>query len=132
MLARGIKTLAIRVKAQNANAQTLAELLKVHPAVAEVNYPGLVSHPDHAHAKQIFSGFGDAEHSLARWDRSHRAIPRGARATCVAPSLGGVESLVTRPATTSHSAMRPEDRQSSASSTIWSASAAASRTRRSH
>ena len=58
LLARGIKTLALRVQAQNANALALARFLEDHPAVAAVNYPGLASHPDHAHAAKLLSGFG--------------------------------------------------------------------------
>jgi O-acetylhomoserine/O-acetylserine sulfhydrylase-like pyridoxal-dependent enzyme len=58
LLARGIKTLSLRVQAQNANALALARFLEDHPAVAAVNYPGLASHPDHAHAAELLSGFG--------------------------------------------------------------------------
>jgi len=111
LLARGIKTMALRVKAQNQGAQALAEFLEGHPAIAMVSYPGLERHPDHDYAKQLFSGFGgmlslqlkggigDAERMLAALE-----LP------AVAPSLGGVETLVTRPSTTSHSGMSAEDR----------------------
>ena len=58
LLARGIKTLALRVRAQNSNAMALARFLAGHPEVAAVNYPGLPSHPDHAHAAALLSGFG--------------------------------------------------------------------------
>ncbi|MGH3649039.1 MAG: trans-sulfuration enzyme family protein, partial [Micromonosporaceae bacterium] len=58
LLARGIKTLAVRVRAQNANAQAVAQLLAGHPKVAAVNYPGLPSHPDHPYAASLLSGFG--------------------------------------------------------------------------
>ena len=58
LLARGIKTLALRVRAQNENATALADFLAGHPQVAAVHYPGLASHPDHAHAAALLSGFG--------------------------------------------------------------------------
>src|SRR5438445_4278771 len=58
LLARGIKTLAIRVRAQNANALALSRFLAAHPKIAAVNYPGLETHPDHRHAREILSGFG--------------------------------------------------------------------------
>jgi cystathionine beta-lyase/cystathionine gamma-synthase len=58
LVARGIKTLALRVRAQNENATALASFLDRHPQVAAVNYAGLASHPDHAHAAGLLSGFG--------------------------------------------------------------------------
>ena len=58
LLARGIKTLALRVRAQNGNAAALASFLDGHRQVAAVNYPGLASHPDHKHAAELLSGFG--------------------------------------------------------------------------
>lgn len=112
LLARGLKTLALRVRAQNANAGALAEFLAAHPAVDEVSYPGLAGHPDHATAAGLFSGFGGmlslrltgglpaAESLLARLRLPYNA-----------PSLGGVESLVTRPVLTSHAGMAHEDRE---------------------
>ena len=58
LLARGIKTMALRVKAQNQGALELAKFLEGHPAIANVSYPGLERHPDHEYAKGLFSGFG--------------------------------------------------------------------------
>jgi cystathionine gamma-synthase/cystathionine gamma-lyase/cystathionine beta-lyase len=111
LLARGIKTMALRVRAQNENARALADFLSDHPRVTEVNYPGLASHPDHAHASTLFSGFGGMlsirlKGGLAAADRMLAAL----RLPAVAPSLGGIESLVTRPAMTSHAGMSPEGR----------------------
>jgi cystathionine gamma-synthase/cystathionine gamma-lyase/cystathionine beta-lyase len=112
LLARGMKTLALRVAAQNANATALAGFLKVHPAVREVNYPGLASHPDRAHAAQLLSGFGGML-SI----RLHGGAPvadrmlDALRLATNAPSLGGVETLITQPVKTSHAGMRPEDRE---------------------
>jgi cystathionine beta-lyase/cystathionine gamma-synthase len=112
LLARGIKTLALRVAAQNANAIALAELLAEHPAVAEVNYAGLASHPDHAHASELFTGFGGVLSFRPRGGvAAAEAILEAVRIPTVAPSLGTTETLITLPVRTSHAGMRPEDRE---------------------
>jgi cystathionine gamma-synthase/cystathionine gamma-lyase/cystathionine beta-lyase len=112
LLARGIKTLALRVRAQNANAMALSAFLAAHPAVAAVNYPGLASHPDHAHAARVLSGFGGMlSLRLHGGEPAAQALLDTVRLPQVAPSLGGVESLITRPATTSHAGMRASDRE---------------------
>jgi cystathionine gamma-synthase/cystathionine gamma-lyase/cystathionine beta-lyase len=112
LLARGLKTLALRVRAQNANAKALAEYLATSDKVAEVNYAGLTSHPDHAHAAELLSGFGGMlSFRLAGGVEAAQAWLDALRLPTVAPSLGGVESLVTRPAITSHAGMSPEDRE---------------------
>ena len=111
LLYRGMKTLAVRVKYQNASAQTLAEFFAQHPAVSTVNYPGLPSHPDYQRACELFDGFGgmlsiELEGGTAAAER----FMQRARLPVIAPSLGGIETLVTRPVTTSHAGMAPEDR----------------------
>jgi cystathionine beta-lyase/cystathionine gamma-synthase len=112
LLARGIKTLALRVRAQNANALALADFLAGHPEVTAVNYPGLASHPDHAHAADLLSGFGGMlSLRLRGGETAAQALLEEVRLPYVAPSLGGVETLITRPAATSHAGMRPEDRE---------------------
>ena len=112
LLYRGMKTLALRVRHQNESALKIARMLDAHAAVARVNYPGLESHPRHARARELFDGFsgmlsfeleGDLEATL-RFMGS-LTIP------LQAPSLGGVETLVTRPATTSHLGMSKAERQ---------------------
>ena len=111
LLARGIKTLALRVQAQNANALALARFLAGHPAVAAVNYPGLASHPDHAHAAKLLSGFGGMlSLRLHGGEQAAQALLDAVTLAYVAPSLGGVETLITRPAATSHAGMSREDR----------------------
>jgi cystathionine gamma-synthase/cystathionine gamma-lyase/cystathionine beta-lyase len=112
LLARGLKTLAVRVRAQNHNALALAEFLAGHPKIAEVNYPGLASHPDHEHAAQLLSGFGGmlSLRPAGGLDAAE-ALIEALRIPSVAPSLGGVESLITRPAATSHAGMSAEDRE---------------------
>jgi cystathionine beta-lyase/cystathionine gamma-synthase len=113
LLARGIKTLSLRVRAQNANALALARFLEDQPAVAAVNYPGLASHPDHAHAAELLSGFGGMlSLRLHGGEQAARALADAVTLAYSAVSLGGVETLVTRPAATSHAGMSPQDRDS--------------------
>ncbi|MDH3215500.1 MAG: aminotransferase class I/II-fold pyridoxal phosphate-dependent enzyme [Candidatus Krumholzibacteria bacterium] len=114
LLHRGLKTLALRVKQQNKSALKIATFLDSHRAVREVNYPGLESHGDHARAKDLFDGYGgmlsfELEGSLADVDRFMRTV----EIPLIAPSLGGVETLLTRPAVTSHAGMSDKDRQKS-------------------
>jgi cystathionine beta-lyase/cystathionine gamma-synthase len=112
LLARGIKTLALRVQAQNGNALALARFLEDHPAVAAVNYPGLASHPDHAHAEKLLSGFGGMlSLRLHGGEQAARALLDAVTLPYVAPSLGGVETLITRPVATSHAGMSLQDRE---------------------
>jgi cystathionine gamma-synthase/cystathionine gamma-lyase/cystathionine beta-lyase len=112
LLARGIKTLALRVQAQNASALALAQFLAGHPAVAAVNYPGLPSHPDHGHAAKLLSGFGGMlSLRLHGGEPAAQALLEGVTLAYSAPSLGGVESLITQPAITSHAGMSAEDRE---------------------
>jgi cystathionine gamma-synthase/cystathionine gamma-lyase/cystathionine beta-lyase len=112
LLARGLKTLALRVRAQNANAQALAEFLASRPEVAEVSYPGLTMHPDHATAAELFGGYGGMLSLRPTGGLpAATALLDALRLPYNAPSLGGVESLVTRPVLTSHAGMAPEDRE---------------------
>ena len=112
LLARGIKTLALRVRAHNGNATALAGFLAGHPQVAAVNYAGLASHPDHKHAAELLSGFGGMlSLRLRGGEAAAQALLGAVQLPYVAPSLGGVETLITRPATTSHAGMSPEDRE---------------------
>src|SRR5258705_8741097 len=112
LLHRGLKTLALRVRYQNDSALRIAQFLESHPAVARVNYPGLESHPRHQRARELFEGCGgvlsfEPQHGVAAAER----LLKKTQLATVAPSLGGVETLVTRPATTSHAGMLPEDRR---------------------
>jgi cystathionine beta-lyase/cystathionine gamma-synthase len=114
LLHRGMKTLGVRMRHQNASALRIAEFLAQHPAIAAVNYPGLKHHPDHARATELMSGFGGvlSVELQGGVDAADRFISR-ARLPISAPSLGGVESLITRPATTSHAGMSAADRRRS-------------------
>lgn len=103
LLIRGLKTLALRVLRQNDTAMTVARLLEAHPKVRQVFYPGLESHVDHCVAKEQMRGFGglisfeiDGTSEQTRNFVHRLAVPY------IAPSLGGVETLVSHPATVSY------------------------------
>jgi len=112
LLHRGIKTLALRVRHQCVSALAIARFLEEHDAVAQVHYPGLVANEHHERAAEFFDGFGgmlsfelnDGEAAAERLFQ-RVTLPR------VAPSLGGVDSLMTRPAQTSHRGLTPEERR---------------------
>lgn len=111
LLHRGVKTLAVRMRHQNQSALEIARYLVERPEIERVNYPGLDSHPDHQLAGELFDGFSgmmsfELKGGVERADRfiQNLTLPVSA------PSLGGVETLITRPATTSHSGMCVEDR----------------------
>jgi cystathionine beta-lyase/cystathionine gamma-synthase len=111
LLHRGVKTLAVRMRHQNQSAVEIARYLEERPEIECVNYPGLESHPDHQRAGELFDGFSgmmsfELQGGVERADRfiQNLTLPVSA------PSLGGVETLITRPATTSHSGMSAEDR----------------------
>jgi cystathionine beta-lyase/cystathionine gamma-synthase len=112
LLHRGMKTLAVRVRQQNQSALQIARFLEGHPAIAKVNYPGLESHPNHLRASEIFEGFGGMLSFELKGgiDQAWQLIDN-IRLPISAPSLGGVESLITLPATTSHAGMPAEERR---------------------
>jgi cystathionine beta-lyase/cystathionine gamma-synthase len=112
LLSRGLKTLVLRVRQQNANALILARALDASDHVRRVFYPGLDCHIAHARARQLFDGFGGmlAFDIAGNVNDSEKILSR-LRLAIPAPSLGGVETLVSRPAVTSHSGIAPEERQ---------------------
>jgi cystathionine beta-lyase/cystathionine gamma-synthase len=111
LLSRGLKTLALRVRYQNDSALRIASFLEGHRAVECVHYAGLESHPRHARARSLFAGFGGVL-SFELKGPASRADEFAARVRIpiVAPSLGGVHTLLTRPATTSHAGLTSEER----------------------
>ena len=112
LLHRGLKTLAVRVRQQNVSALTLSSVLEDHPAVTRVNYPGLASNSGHERARRLFDGFGGMlSFELAGGAFAATRLESALRIPIVAPSLGGVESLVTRPAATSHAGLTAEERR---------------------
>ncbi|MGH2592342.1 MAG: trans-sulfuration enzyme family protein [Anaerolineae bacterium] len=124
LLLRGLKTLALRVARQNENGLRVAGFLEAQPKVERVWYPGLPSHPDHATARAQMSGFGGvvtfevrgdpstlscagiAGHALAAASRLVDAV----RIPIIAPSLGGVETLIEQPALMSYYELSTEER----------------------
>ena len=95
-----------------ANAVKIAHYLKERPEVLWVNYPGLEGHPDHHRAGKLFDGFsGMLSFELKGGVEAAERFIKNTTLTIDAPSLGGVETLITRPVTTSHSGLSPEDRQ---------------------
>ncbi|HEX5290083.1 MAG TPA: aminotransferase class I/II-fold pyridoxal phosphate-dependent enzyme [Streptosporangiaceae bacterium] len=100
---RGLKTLALRMDRHCASAGFLARQLAVHPKVAAVHWPGLAGHPDHAVAARILSGFGGMlAFDLAGGRDAGLRFVEALRLAALAPSLGGAETLVLHPASTSH------------------------------
>jgi cystathionine beta-lyase/cystathionine gamma-synthase len=111
LLHRGMKTLAVRVRQQNHNAGRIAEFLEGHPAVASVNYPGLASNRDHQRAARFLDDFGGMlSFEVDGGLEAAQQVVKTLHLPIEAPSLGGVETLITRPSTTSHAGMPPEAR----------------------
>lgn len=110
-LERGLKTLALRIKMHNENADRLARFLQTHPAVARVNYPGLPAHPDHTIAVRQMRGFGGMLSFELRDPGWVDQFLSRLRVVMPALSLGGVESLVCIPSRTSHRLMTPSERR---------------------
>jgi len=112
LLARSLRTLVVRVHAHNASAATIARRLAEHPRVERVQYPGLERHPGHAVATKQMRGFGGMLSFVVRGGAADAsAVVDRLRLFSIAPSLGGVESLVTQPVTTTHHGLTPEERQ---------------------
>jgi cystathionine gamma-synthase len=103
LLLRGLKTLHLRVERQNASALRVARFLEAHPAVADVYYPGLASHPQHGIAKRQMRGFGGIVSFALHggFDTVKAVLPR-LRYAHRAANLGAVETIAGPPATTSH------------------------------
>ena len=105
---RGLKTLHLRMRAHCENAMALAEFLQAHPAVEEVIYPGLASHPHHALAKQQMEGFGGMlSIRLKGGFEAAKKFCERLELFTLAESLGGVESLVNHPAVMTHASIPP-------------------------
>ncbi|MDZ4674672.1 MAG: PLP-dependent aspartate aminotransferase family protein [Gemmatimonadota bacterium] len=112
LVERGMKTLAVRMQRHNSNGMAVAEWASEHPRVKVVHYPGLESHPDHEIAKEFLDGFGgmvglELKGGASASERFCSRVQLFAHA----PSLAGVESLVSEPRLTSHKALGPEGRR---------------------
>jgi len=113
LVERGMKTLAVRMERHNRTGMEVAEWLEDQSKVRKVHYPGLPSHPDYDLAKKTLSGFGGMiGFELAGGARSADRFLKALRLVTHAPSLGGVESLVSEPRYTSHAAMSADERAS--------------------
>jgi cystathionine gamma-synthase/methionine-gamma-lyase len=111
LLARSLRTLPIRVRAHNEAALELARRLHGHPRVVRVLHPGLPDHPGHEVAARQMSGFGGMLSMVLAEDAAGTAaVVDKLRLFSIAPSLGGVESLVTQPVTTTHHGLHPDER----------------------
>jgi cystathionine beta-lyase/cystathionine gamma-synthase len=112
VLVRGMKTLAVRVARQNENATRVAEFLSDHAKVRRVHYPFLKSHPQYALAQEQMSGGGGmVTFEVEGSGEDARRLSEAMRLFTLAPSLGGVESLVSIPVLTSHLNVAPEERR---------------------
>ena len=111
LILRGVKTLAVRMRQHDANGRAVAAYLAKHPKISHVAYPGLESHPQHELAKRQMSGFG----SMMSFEVGSRAnadkVLQAVRLCTNGESLGGVETLISHSATTTHAALSQEERE---------------------
>jgi cystathionine gamma-synthase len=112
LLIRGIKTLAVRMRRHNESGLSVARFLERHPKIERVFYPGLESHPDHAVARRLCTGFSGMISFLVRGDLGATSrFVDGCTIPIIAPSMGGVETLIEQPALMSFYELAPEQRQ---------------------
>jgi cystathionine gamma-lyase/cystathionine beta-lyase/cystathionine gamma-lyase/homocysteine desulfhydrase len=110
LVLRGIKTLPVRMEAHNLNGMTIAKYLSKKKQVKKIHYPGLPDHPGHALAKKQMSGFGGMlSFELGSLDRAKTFLGR-VRLCSLAESLGGVETLISHPATMTHASVPMQER----------------------
>jgi cystathionine gamma-lyase/cystathionine beta-lyase/cystathionine gamma-lyase/homocysteine desulfhydrase len=110
LILRGTKTLAVRMEAHNRNGQAIAEYLANHPTIDRVHYPGLPAHPQHALAQRQMRGYtGMVSFDVGTLERA-RTVLEKVRLFALAESLGGVESLISHPATMTHASVPAERR----------------------
>ena len=110
LVLRGIKTLPVRMEAHNSNGMAVAKYLAGRKDVQKIYYPGLPNHPGHELAKKQMSGFGGMiAFDLGSLDRARQFLGR-VKLCSLAESLGGVETLISHPATMTHASMPPEER----------------------
>lgn len=111
LVLRGVKTLAVRMKAHETNGRALASYLEQHSKVQKVYYPGLPDHPQHELAKRQMNGFGSMiSFELGSYENAKKFLDR-VRLCALAESLGGVETLISHPETMTHASVPVETRQ---------------------
>ncbi len=111
LVLRGVKTLAVRMSQHNENGMAVAEFLAKHPKVKNVHYPGLPAHPQHALARKQMSGFGAMISFETGSLENAKKVLKSVRLCSLAESLGGVETLISHPATMTHASVPPEERR---------------------
>ncbi|CCH56715.1 Cystathionine gamma-lyase [Fibrisoma limi BUZ 3] len=113
LVLRGIKTLHLRMQRHCENALKIAQFLKQHPKVSQVNYPGLEDHPQHELAKEQMRGFGGMVSFTLHGDSLEEAVRvmESFQVFSLGESLGGVESLCTHPASMTHASIPKEERE---------------------
>jgi cystathionine gamma-lyase/cystathionine beta-lyase/cystathionine gamma-lyase/homocysteine desulfhydrase len=113
LVLRGTKTLAVRMAQHNSNGLALARFLAAHPGVTHVYYPGLPEHPQHELAKRQMRGFGGmVSFDVGTYENARRVLNR-VRLMALAESLGGVETLISHPASMTHASVPPARRAES-------------------
>ena len=112
LVLRGTKTLAVRMEAHDKNGRAVANFLTEHPGVQKVYYPGLVSHPQHELAKRQQTGFGGMVAFETGSLDNARKVLEGVKLCTLGESLGGVETLISHPATMTHASVPAEKRES--------------------
>jgi cystathionine gamma-lyase/cystathionine beta-lyase/cystathionine gamma-lyase/homocysteine desulfhydrase len=112
LVLRGTKTLAVRMQAHDKNGRMVASFLAEHPRVEKVYYPGLASHPQHELAKRQQSGFGGMVAFETGSLANAKRVLEGVKLCILGESLGGVESLISHPATMTHASV-PADKRAS-------------------
>jgi cystathionine beta-lyase/cystathionine gamma-synthase len=110
LILRGTKTLAVRMAQHNINGQALAEFLTTHPKVRQVLYPGLPAHPQHGLATRQMRGFGGMLTFDVGSIEAAFEVCKRVRLMALAESLGGVETLISHPASMTHASVPPEQR----------------------
>jgi cystathionine beta-lyase/cystathionine gamma-synthase len=111
LVLRGVKTLAVRMEQHDRNGRKVAEFLEGHKKVKRVFYPGLASHPQHGLAKRQMTGFG-AMITFETGSLAHaKKLLKRVRVCSLGESLGGVETLISHPATMTHAALGAKGRR---------------------
>ncbi|MBZ5670609.1 MAG: cystathionine gamma-synthase [Acidobacteriia bacterium] len=111
LVLRGVKTLAVRMRQHNENGMTIAQFLAKHPKVKNVHYPGLPDHPQRQLAKRQMAGFGGMLSFETGSLENAKTILKSVRLCSLAESLGGVETLISHPASMSHASVAAADRE---------------------
>ncbi len=110
LITRGIKTLAVRMRQHDENGRQVARFLADHPVVTHVHYPGLAQHPQHERARKLMDGFGGMIAFETGSLAAARTVLDNVKLCALAESLGGVETLISHPATMTHASVPESER----------------------